>query len=28
MDNAVADFNLIESTKLFESTYNNLKIII
>ena len=28
MDHALADFNLIESTKLFESTYNNLKIII
>jgi hypothetical protein len=28
IDNTVANFNLIESTKLFESTYNNLKIII
>ncbi|MDB9860123.1 Mrp/NBP35 family ATP-binding protein [Gammaproteobacteria bacterium] len=28
MDQGVANFNLMESTKLFESTYNNLKIII
>ena len=28
MDHGVANFNLKESTKLFESTYNKLKIII
>ena len=28
MDDGVANFNLTESTKLFESTYNKLKIII
>ena len=28
MDDDVANFNLIGSAKLFESTYNNLKIII
>ena len=28
MDHGVANFDLIESTKLFESTYNKLKIII
>jgi hypothetical protein len=28
MDHEVANFNFIQSTKLFESTYNKLKVII